>query len=154
MLLVTGFVLIFAASTLRFRIPTSHPDRTTEFVLAGLGNVIAASLLIIGAVLMLGRSRGARMGIVLGALISFGLAMFWLNQPDNEDDILWLFIFCAPDARRRPAHLVVASHRLAQCRLVQAPRNPAANGRLRTTVKTTRSTTIAIDNRRDNARRG
>jgi hypothetical protein len=95
LLLVTGFVLIFAASTFDSD-PDIVSDRTTEFVLAGLGNVIAASLLIIGAVLMLGRSRGARMGIVLGALSSFALAVFWLNQPDNEDDIFWLFIFCAP----------------------------------------------------------
>lgn len=95
LLLVTGFVLIFAASTFDSD-PDVVSDRTTQFVLAGLGNVIAASLLIIGAVLMLGRSRGARMGIVLGALTSFGLAIFWLNQPDNADDVLWLFIFCAP----------------------------------------------------------
>jgi hypothetical protein len=95
LLLVTGFVLIFAASTFDSD-PDLVTDRTTEFVLAGLGNVIAASLLIIGAVLMLGRSRGARMGIVLGALTSFALAVFWLNQPDNEDDIFWLFVFCVP----------------------------------------------------------
>lgn len=97
LLLVTGFIIIFAASSLDTNSDFESSDRTTAFVLAGLGNVIAASLLIIGAVLMLGRSRGARMGIVLGALVCIALGIFWLTeQADNGGVVVWLFIFCGP----------------------------------------------------------
>jgi hypothetical protein len=100
LLLITGFVVIFAASSL------DTPDtadgieasnRATLFVFAGLTNVVAAALLIIGAVLMLGRSSSGRTTIAAGTLLCMALGIFWLANDQNDGGILvWLIIFCTP----------------------------------------------------------
>jgi hypothetical protein len=98
LLLITGFVVIFAASSLETAETTvENSQRTTLFVGAGLVNVIAAALLIIGGVALLSRSRAGRSAVVVGTLLCLALGAFWLTEDSSDGGIVvWLFIFCAP----------------------------------------------------------
>jgi hypothetical protein len=96
LLLITGFVVIFAASSLETADTVDNPQRTTLFVGAGLVNVIAAALLIIGGVALLSRSRAGRSALVVGTLLCLALGAFWLIEDHDGGIIVWLFIFCAP----------------------------------------------------------
>jgi hypothetical protein len=100
LLLITGFIVIFAASTLDTTDgEVESSQRTTLFVGAGLLNVIVAATLIIGAVLLLGRAKGGRSSLALGALVCLALGVFWLIEDrDNSYVVFWLVIFCAPAA--------------------------------------------------------
>jgi hypothetical protein len=97
LLLITGFVVIFAASSLENDQGAQTAQRTTLFVFAGLVNVIAAAILIVGGVLLLGRSSSARATIASGTLLCVALGIFWLVNDQGDDGIVvWLVIFCAP----------------------------------------------------------
>ena len=100
LLLITGFIVIFAASSLDTTDDTvESSQRTTLFVGAGLLNVIVAATLIIGAVLLLGRAKGGRTGLALGALVCLALGVFWLIEDrENGFVVFWLLLFCAPAA--------------------------------------------------------
>jgi len=97
LLLITGFVVIFAASSLENEPDADPSQRTTLFVFAGLVNVIAAAILIVGGVLLLSRSKSARATIASGSLLCLALGVFWLaNDQGDNGIVVWLFIFCAP----------------------------------------------------------
>ena len=98
LLLVSGFVVIFAADSLDADADGfASAQRTALFVLSGLGDVIAAGLLVIGAVLVLARSRGARPATVIGALLCLLLGAFWLTEESaNGSIVIWLMVFCGP----------------------------------------------------------
>lgn len=97
LLLITGFVVIFAASSIETADTVENSQRTTLFVGAGLVNVIAAALLIIGGVALLSRSRAGRSALVVGTLLCLALGAFWLTEDRSDGGIIvWLFIFCAP----------------------------------------------------------
>jgi hypothetical protein len=97
LLLITGFVVIFAASSLESaENAVEDSQRTTLFVGAGLVNVIAAALLIIGGVALLNRSRAGRSALVVGTLLCLALGAFWLTEDRDGGIVVWLFIFCAP----------------------------------------------------------
>jgi hypothetical protein len=97
LLLITGFVVIFAASSLENEPDTDPSQRTTLFVFAGLVNVIAAAILIVGGVLLLSRSKSARATIASGALLCLALGVFWLaNDQGDNGVVVWLIIFCLP----------------------------------------------------------
>jgi len=97
LLLITGFVVIFAASSLENDPDTDPSQRTTLFVFAGLVNVIAAAILIVGGVLLLSRSKSARATIVSGTTLCLALGVFWLaNDQGDSGIVVWLLIFCVP----------------------------------------------------------
>lgn len=97
LLLITGFVVIFAASSLETAPDADPSQRTTLFVFAGLVNVIAAAILIVGAVLLLSRSKSARATIASGTLLCLALGVFWLaNDQGDSGIVVWLVIFCVP----------------------------------------------------------
>jgi hypothetical protein len=100
LLLITGFIVIFAASSFDSTDDAvESSQRTTLFVGAGLLNVIVAAALIIGAVLLLGRAEGGRTSLALGALVCLALGVFWLIEDrDNGYVVVWLAVFCGPAA--------------------------------------------------------
>jgi len=96
-LLITGFIVIFAASSLGTSDAVESTANVTPFVVAGLLNVVAAALLIIGGVLLLGRAAASRMAIGAATVLCIALAIFWLANDQNDNGIIiWLFIFCVP----------------------------------------------------------
>ena len=135
LLLITGFVVIFAAGNLQNLDDSTSTSRTTLFVLAGLTNVIAAALLIIGGVLLLGRSTGSRGPLALGALLCLALGVFWLANDEGDNGVLvWLIIFCVPTGRGGDPDHDRSGHRLAapgRCSssASAAPRRPAGCAR-------------------------
>lgn len=97
LLLITGFVVIFAASSLEPSDGIESTRRATLFVFAGLVNVIAAALLIVGGVLMLGRARSGRATLAAGTLLCIALGIFWLANDQTDSSVFaWLVIFCVP----------------------------------------------------------
>jgi hypothetical protein len=96
-LLITGFIVIFAASSLGASDDVESTANVTPFVVAGLLNVVAAALLIIGGVLLLGRAAAGRVAIGAATVLCIALAIFWLADDQNDNGIvIWLFIFCVP----------------------------------------------------------
>jgi hypothetical protein len=123
LLLITGFVVIFAAGSLDTSdFDSQTAQRTTLFVIAGLGNVLAAAVLIMGAVLLLNRSKNGRTAVAIGAMLCFVLGVFWMAEDQQDDGIVvWLLIFCVPSAT---AALLAATTRVGQW-LRSAPPYPA-----------------------------
>jgi hypothetical protein len=96
LLLITGFIIIFAASSLSDN-DIESSQRTTLFVLAGLLNVVCGALLIIGGVLLLARAGGARLTIIAGTVFSIVLGVFWLAQGQGQSGVVfWVVLFCGP----------------------------------------------------------
>ena len=97
-MLITGFVVIFAASSLDRHDDIESTDAATLFVFAGLVNVVAAALLIVGGVLMLGRARRGRADAGRSARCSASRSGSF-GSPTIEGDsgvFVWLVIFCVP----------------------------------------------------------
>ncbi len=98
--LITGFIIIFAVSML------DSPDSGVEtlddahlFVVAGLIDIVTAALLIVGALLLLGRARSGRPVLAIGIALCVGQALIWLigNQRNGGGNIAgWLLIYGGP----------------------------------------------------------
>jgi hypothetical protein len=98
LLIFAGVLLFTRASTLddTYGIADSY---STELGLMGLLNLIAAGLLIGGAVAMTGRSRTGRNLFAAGGTIVLVLTVYWLTRwatkSGLEDVIVWALLFAA-----------------------------------------------------------
>jgi hypothetical protein len=97
LLLISGFIVIFAASTLdQNTFDSDSANRVALFIGVGLVSVLDAITLIAGGVLLLARFAAARTWIPVGTVVCLALGVFWLTQSELGSLLVWFVIFCGP----------------------------------------------------------
>lgn len=93
LLIAAGLLLFFGAS-----IVSSFDDTsvvTAELVLDGIINMVAAGLLIAGAVSFGGRRPGGRVMLSVGCGIVLGEAVYWIARGHQGGYVFWALVFSA-----------------------------------------------------------
>lgn len=113
LLVFAGIVLVAAASTadVVYDAFDRHSSISTELTLDGLGNLLAAMLLIAGGVMVLGGNQKGRPLVLAGTVITVAFSIYWIVRPDNISATLFAAVIFAALGIIATALLMSASAR-------------------------------------------